>query len=160
MEKSIFGVQTGFLGVWIHNERRLSNFIALRTELGLDAGIFGGGFQGTKFILTPTITLEPRFYYNLNNRSKKGNSISKNSGNFLALRVKYDPDLFTISNQSNVSVIENVSIIPKWGIRRVIGEHFTYEIGIGVGYIHYFSKNLIDNNDVAADLHLRIGYTF
>ncbi|MGG5485400.1 hypothetical protein [Gaetbulibacter sp. PBL-D1] len=41
VEKSTFGVQTGFLGIWVHNESRLSNSIALRSEIGLDAGIWG-----------------------------------------------------------------------------------------------------------------------
>lgn len=38
VEKSIFGVQTGILGLWVHNESRLTNSIALRTEVGLDVG--------------------------------------------------------------------------------------------------------------------------
>ena len=42
VEESIFGIQTGILGIWAHNESKLGNSIALRTELGLDAGIFGG----------------------------------------------------------------------------------------------------------------------
>ena len=48
VEKSIFGIQTGFLGIWVHNEYKLSNKIAFRTELGFDAGIFGGDFYPKK----------------------------------------------------------------------------------------------------------------
>ena len=50
-----------------------------------------------------------------------------------------------------------------WGIRRNIGNHFTYETGIGIGYLHYFKKDnviLISEPDVAVNLHLRIGYQF
>ena len=39
VEKSIFGLQTGVLGIWAYNETKLSNTIALRTEIGLDFGI-------------------------------------------------------------------------------------------------------------------------
>lgn len=35
VEKSIFGIQTGFFGVWIHNESRLTKEISLRSEIGL-----------------------------------------------------------------------------------------------------------------------------
>ena len=42
VEKSTFGIQTGVLGLWAYNETRLSNTIALRTELGFDFGIFIG----------------------------------------------------------------------------------------------------------------------
>jgi len=30
VEKSTYGIQIGFLGVWAHNESRLSNSMALR----------------------------------------------------------------------------------------------------------------------------------
>lgn len=72
VEKSIYGIQTGFLGVWVHNESKLSNSIALRTELGFDSGIWGGDFYDkTGFLMTPVITAEPRWYYNLNKRESK-----------------------------------------------------------------------------------------
>ena len=41
VEKSVFGIQTG-LGIWVHNESRMSNKIALRSELGLGGAIWGG----------------------------------------------------------------------------------------------------------------------
>ncbi|HEX3166783.1 MAG TPA: hypothetical protein VHQ93_11035 [Chitinophagaceae bacterium] len=44
VEKSVFGIQTGFLGIWAHNESRLSNRIALRSEIGFDAGFQSGIF--------------------------------------------------------------------------------------------------------------------
>tara|TARA_B100001057_G_C22486133_1_gene808360 strand:+ start:266 stop:460 length:195 start_codon:yes stop_codon:yes gene_type:complete len=41
VEKSTFGMQTGVLGVWAYKETKLSNQIALRTEIGMDAGFWG-----------------------------------------------------------------------------------------------------------------------
>ena len=41
VEKSTFGIQTGVLGVWAYKETELSNQIALRTEIGMDAGFWG-----------------------------------------------------------------------------------------------------------------------
>ena len=139
VEKSMYGIQTGFLGIWVHNESKLSNQFVLRSEIGLDTGIYGSDVNGIDgFLLTPTITLEPRWYYNLNKREGKSRRIDGNSGNF-------------------------ISIVPTWGIRRNIGNHFTYETGIGIGYLHYFKKDnviLISEPDVAVNLHLRIGYQF
>ena len=40
VEKSSFGIQTGVLGIWAYNEAKLSNSIALRTEIGFDFGIW------------------------------------------------------------------------------------------------------------------------
>ncbi|MCF6213517.1 MAG: hypothetical protein L3J45_05780 [Flavobacteriaceae bacterium] len=157
VEKSIYGIQTGTLGFWFYNEAKLTNTIALRSEIGLDGGFIAGSSVGFIYVLAPTITAEPRFYYNLKKRSKKGKSILKNSANFLALEFFYVPDLFVISNTRG-SVTNSLSIIPKWGIKRTIGKHFTYELGLGIGY--YIDLDDSRFNDTAADLHLRIGYTF
>jgi len=164
VEKSVFGIQTGFLGIWVHNETKLSNSIALRTEIGLEAGIFdGANYPKTGYFLVPAITLEPRWYYNLNKRVKKSRNISGNSGNFIALKTTYHPDVIVVSNYDNVNFISDFSIVPTWGIRRQIGKHFNYETGIGIGYIHFFNPNNVsfDNEaDLAINLHLRLGYRF
>jgi hypothetical protein len=164
VEKSTYGIQTGFLGIWLHNETKLSNSIALRSEIGFDSGIWGGDFyDGTGFLLTPVITLEPRLYYNLNKREEKSRRIEGNSGNFISLKTSYHPDWFVISNTDNVSVISDISIIPTWGIRRNIGKHFTYETGFGIGYRYTFAKQagfLENKSEVDLNLHLRVGYRF
>ncbi|WP_284651511.1 hypothetical protein [Flavobacterium terrisoli] len=158
VEKSIFGLQTGLLGIWGHNETRLSNQTSLRSELGLDFGISGDD-NSTTTALIPSIRLEPRWYYNLEKRIKKEKSIAKNSGNFLALNIVYNPDWFIISNEDNVKVISTLAFVPKWGIKRTVGNHFTYEAGIGIGGFLVLNDYETDSN-VAVDLHLRIGYTF
>lgn len=164
VEKSIFGIQTGFLGIWLNNESRLSNTIALKTELGFDAGLWGGDFyKRTGFLLTPVLTVEPRLYYNLKKRVSKSRSIENNSGNFISLKTSFHPDWFVISNYDGLKVISDFSIVPTWGIRRHIGRHFNYEAGIGVGYRYIFAKRagyLNNESDVATNLNLRIGYTF
>lgn len=164
VEKSIFGIQTGFLGVWGHNESKLTNQIALRSELGFDTGIWGGSFYDkTGFLLAPVITLEPRWYYNLNKRERKSRRIDGNSGNFLSLKTSYHPDWFVISNYEDIRIVSDISIVPTWGIRRNIGNHFNYETGIGVGYAYFFAKDagyLENTGEVAVNLHLRIGYRF
>jgi hypothetical protein len=71
IEKSIFNVQTGFLGVWVNNEYRLSNEIVLRSEVGLDLGFQGCSDCNTVYGLIPVISHEPRWYYNINKRNSK-----------------------------------------------------------------------------------------
>jgi hypothetical protein len=164
VEKSVSGVQTGFLGLWIHNEFKLTNALSLRSEIGFDSGIWGGDlYDKNGFLMTPILTLEPRFYYNLNKRVSKSKDITNNSGNFISLKTSYHPDWFVISNYKDVDIISDISIIPTWGIRRNIGIHFNFETGIGLGYRYIFAKNAgySDNkSEGAANLHLRIGYVF
>ncbi|MCL5247654.1 hypothetical protein M4I21_17690 [Cellulophaga sp. 20_2_10] len=162
--QSTYGIQTGTLGIWAHKETKLSNSIALRTEIGMDAGIWGGSFYSENgYLITPVIRLEPRWYYNLNKRLAKSKNISGNSGNFLTLQTSYNPNWFVISNYDNVEVADQISIIPTWGIKRNFGSHFTYETGIGIGYRYIFAKSVgyLENEDeVALNLHLRVGYRF
>ena len=164
VEKSTFGIQTGFLGIWVHNESKLSNEIVIRSEVGFDSAIWGGSFYDkTGYVFTPVITAEPRWYYNLKKREGKSKRIDGNSGNFISLKTSFHPDWFVISNYDQLSVVSDISMIPTWGIKRNIGKHFNYETGIGVGYRYFFAKQagyVRNESDVAANIHLRIGYRF
>ena len=164
VEKSIFNVQLGLPGIFVSNEARLTNSIALRSEIGLEGGIYSSYYNDFGFLMTPVITLEPRWYYNLKKRNTKQRRIDQNSGNYVSLNTSYRPDWFVISNEDNLSVLSSISVIPTWGIRRNIGKHFNYETGIGLGIIHYLpdANDYYYGNDTEAaiNLHLRIGYTF
>lgn len=164
VERSLFGIQTGFLGLWAHNEARLSRLIALRAELGLDGGIWGGDFyEKNGFLLAPVITLEPKWYYNLAKRAARSKRTDGNSGNFISLKTSYHPDWFLISNYDNIRIVGDISFVPTWGIRRNLGNHFNYEAGLGVGYVYYFAKRagyVANEDDVTVNFHLRIGYRF
>ncbi len=164
VEKSTYGIQTGVLGIWAHREVKQSNQIALRMEVGMDAGFWGGSFYSKNgYLITPVIRLEPRWYYNLDKRVSKSRNISGNSGNFLTLQTSYHPNWFVISNYDNVEIADQISIIPTWGIKRNIRNHFTYETGIGIGYRYIFAKSvgyLKNEGEAALNLHLRIGYRF
>jgi len=60
VEKSIFNVQAGTFGIWVNNEARLSDGVALRTEAGLDAGLFLNGiYESVGVVMAPVVTLEP-----------------------------------------------------------------------------------------------------
>ena len=162
VEKSIFGIQATLIGISVNNEMRLSNQISLRSEVGLDGALFWGArTKGTGFYLIPDLVIEPRWYYNLEKRVSKGKSIKKNSGNFLTPSIVYVPDLFVISSDKSITgVVPRIALIPKWGIKRTIGDHFTYEVGTGIGYVHYLNNYYNKSSDVIFDIHFKIGYTF
>ncbi len=165
VEKSTYGIQTGIVGFWGHNESKLSNSIALRTELGLAGGIYwhsNSHISVFEYALTPEMTLEPRWYYNLNKRKKKGKNINGNSGNFLSLNVNYFTDWFIISNVKNTEIDSQIWIVPSWGIKRNIGNHFTFETGVGIGAKFYLENKDFNDNEskIIFNLHLRIGYRF
>lgn len=167
VEKSLFNLQTGGVGLWGSHEAKLGNAFALRTEIGFDLWEYeaSNGEKSTAFV--PSISLEPRWYYNIAKRAEKGKTTRRNSANFFSINVEYYPDLFVIGNlPDNVYIPNQIDIIPKWGIRRHIeNSNFNYEVGAGIGYKGYLDKNLEEGlksplNNVALDIHLRLGYTF
>jgi len=176
VEKSIFGIQTGFgvhTGIWFNNESKLSNSIALRSEIGLEKDFtVGDHYDGTGFILQPVLTLEPRYYYNLEKRNSKGKKITNNSGNYISIRTSYHPDWFVINLADNVTKTADLAVVPTWGLKRSIGNHFTYETAAGFGYrVVYLKENSVNGNVQNADgaynrnqyipyLHIGIGYIF
>ncbi|MDR3309639.1 MAG: hypothetical protein LBS80_06775 [Tannerella sp.] len=162
VENSFWGVQTGLLGVWAHSETRLTNKLAFRTEAGIDAGFwytkstwFG---ENSGYALIPVLTLEPRLYYNILKRQTKGKSIVHNSANYLSLKTSVHPSFGIVSDKSEVN--GDLLILPSWGIRRSIGRHFNYELGLGAGYDYIFPKNGVrDHGEFVIGLNLRIGYS-
>ncbi|MFV8270256.1 hypothetical protein ACNQGP_10025 [Flavobacterium sp. GT2N3] len=174
VEKTFFSIQTGLAGIWVNNETKLSNSIALRSEIGIEHDFFvDDQYDGAGFILQPVLTLEPRYYYNLEKRKSRGKKTSKNSGNYLSLKTSYHPDWFVLNLDENITKTADLSIIPTWGIKRQIGSNFTYETGFGFGYrIVYLKPNYYNGSSQNVDdvstnrnqytpyLHLRVGYTF
>jgi len=159
VEDKVIGVQAGLFGFWAHYEPKLTPLISLRTEIGFELGLRKGVFTNDElvFALLPNIVIEPRWYYSLKRRVRKGREISNNSGFFLGLKTRYYPDWFVISNDNNISVIESIEFIPKIGFRKVWNEHLSFEGGIGIG------KSLsIESGfwDTTAELTFRVGYNF
>ena len=161
--KSITGIQIGFLGTNVYNETRLSNEIALRSQFGLNTGIFGGSiYDKTGFILYPEISIEPKWYYNVKERVQKNKNIKNNGANYYSVNIQYSPNWFEISNYNDLEVYNTLAIIPTWGFRRNFLENFNYEFKIGLGYgISYRdSENVNNEKGAIMDLGFKVGYDF
>jgi hypothetical protein len=147
VEKSVFGIQIGLIGIWAHHELKLSNQVALRSEIAL-SGVNTG-------VIEPLIALEPRWYYNLNERADKGKRIDGNSGNYVSLRASYH---FYTDSEADKNDLNQVLLAPTWGIRRNIGNHFNYEAGAGIGLGFGYDDGRITT--LAPYVNLRVGYRF
>ncbi|PKG41367.1 hypothetical protein [Psychroflexus sp. MES1-P1E] len=172
VEKSIYGIQTGFLGAWLYNESRLSNEFALRSQVGFDFRIEGfGEFESfgpnDGFYGILHLSLEPRWYYNLEKRLKKGKTIDRNSGNFIALLVSSNLESVSFTSNDRIESLDQIRFVPKWGIRRSLGKHISYEAGFGFGYAFFLNNTERTgffpfrderNSDFTVDIHLRIGF--
>jgi hypothetical protein len=77
-----------------------------------------------------------------------------------------------INLADNVTKTADLAIVPTWGLKRQIGNHFTYETALGFGYrVVYLKENSVNGNLQNVDgtynrnqyityLHIGIGYTF
>lgn len=160
VEKSITGVQAGFLGISVYNESRFANDIALRSSANLNAGFWFGDEIESGFILAPELSLEPKYYYNLERRARKGKSTARNSGNYISLDVKYFPDWFVISSEKDLNVLSSIGIVPTYGIRREFGSNFNYEFKVGFGYGFLLDSAYSSSASPLGNLSFKIGYDF
>ena len=157
LKKDIFSVDIGFFGAWVNYERHLDGLFTLNTELGLDGG-FGVDFMHGEYVaFAPTIRVEPRYYYSFNRRVRLGKKTSYNASSYIAFTSLYLSNLFTISNVSGLEAATGLYLIPKWGIKRTIGQRLNFEFALGIGAGPFFGKDKIE---ATAGIDLRFGYNF
>jgi hypothetical protein len=154
----VIGGQVGFLGAWFYGELPISSSSVIRTDLGLDGAIRGGSFfDGATLALAPSVTVSPRFYYNLNKRMDRNKNTAKNSANFVSLRTTLQPGWFVLSNKKGTITDSGIIILPTWGIRRIIAQKVSVESGIGIGYTRRWFNGNTRISSWTAGLHLRVG---
>lgn len=168
VEKNIWGVQVGIYPLSFYNEVKLSNNIALRSELWMGFGWSGNGYNynSSYWEILPYIQVEPRWYYNLERRASKAKQTKVNSGNYLSLQIGSQPGFGKTSD--NVTLHPSVYIAPMYGLRREIGKNFNFETGLGYLYgwqfETYSSLNGITQHNTTTisslNFRLSIGYNF
>lgn len=173
----LFNINLSILGVGVQYEKALNNNLTVVGSLDYSGGfrysnnyLYGSDFE---YILTTNIALEGRYYYNFNRRISKGKNTSKNSGNYLALKVGYVPDWLTYSNSKNLSVSPQGMVTFNYGLKRSFAQNFFYEFYTGLGINFYQDENLSfdpvnqmygtyksNTTALALDLGFRVGYNF
>jgi len=148
------GLQAGFLGGWLYNEASIANDKTLRVELGINMWFYES--FGNQPYFYPSLSVEPRWYYNILKREKKNKSINKNSADFISIKGGFVPEFAHVPIKSGYSFSNSFAIVAGWGLRREIAKNVFAELGIGVGYEFYFGKNAHENNLLILP-HFRIG---
>ncbi|MGY6649378.1 hypothetical protein [Wenyingzhuangia sp. IMCC45574] len=160
--KNMYNIQTGF-GLWANNETRLSPEVALRSEVGFSGG-YRQSFDKSTLAFVPGLSLEPRWYFNLKKRAKKGKDISFNSANYWSVKAFLISDSFVIATNDDLTVLDNdrLHLTANWGLKRNFSEHWNYEFGIGFGtnLLHrdrdYFFGR--EESPIVGNLTLRLGF--
>jgi hypothetical protein len=118
------------------------------------AGGFGSNIiNGDYWIVAPVIRIEPRHYYNFGKRYEKGKKTIKNAANYVSMSIDWQ---LRESIGSNARSERTVTVVPKWGMRRVMGKHFLFEFATGVGAY----KTDIDTWKSTLGVDLKLGVVF
>ena len=122
----------GGQGLGLTYEPRLSNKMTVDISAGL-----GGGYDIAEQSIEINyvkpafyFSLTPKYFYNRKSRIEKGKETRLNSGNYFGLRLKYVAPNDRKSDLTRNSILANL----HWGIQRAIGNHWTFNSHIGVGY--------------------------
>ena len=156
VEKSIFGVQIGQMGIWANNELKLTNTIALRSEVGFEMANWSF-FSPNYYAFFPLVlVVEPRYYFQIKKLHSQGLRIDNNVGLYLSLKIRHHAGWFMLYGDQP----GNIEIIPTIALRSSIGKNLNYEIGGGIGYQYNFTSIKIEKHGWAFNPVLRLGYTF
>jgi hypothetical protein len=138
-------------------ERALNNHISLSATAGLTFAAGDDGVSESNFDLIPFGNLSGRYYYNLEERQKKGKSILYNSGNYLALSVVYQTGVLSPDWPDKLDQKQSyLSAGPVWGFQRTFKDNFHINIDLGFGYYKakspvtdfYYNPN---NNEIVSN---------
>ena len=172
----LFNVNVSILGVGVQYEKALSeNFTAVGSLDYIGGFSYSEDWSGESdfdYILTTSIALEGRYYYNFDRRLGKGKNTKNNSGNYIALKGDYVPDWLT-AKTDDVTINPQGTITINYGLKRSFSQNFFYEFYTGLGLalyqetyaIHDFENYTTSEgkrtiNGFALDLGFRVGYNF
>ena len=170
VEKNLYGVQFGLVNASFQYETKIDRKITLLTKVGLLLGVYVKEYNNPSIkdekvtVVSPFLTVEPRYYYSLDRRNKLGKKTYNNSSNYFSIATSYLSNKTPLIHNGNFDIVSAITIIPKYGIRRAFAKHFNYEFSGGVGYLYYiFNESpgcICDHNNTTIDIQARIGYNF
>lgn len=157
-QENVMSVRAGLIGAWFQYENAVADLGVVDYELGYVYGLYGNSTK-VDFVSTTTISIEPKWYYNLNRRDKKGKNITNNTGNYFSLEFLYIPNWLTSSNVQTQPFQEpgvaiSYSFVPKYGFRRSFSDKFNFEFAFGVGQTWYEDQSSVTQ----AALDVKFGY--
>jgi hypothetical protein len=118
-------------------------------DLEVSAKEISGLFSEDHYFF-PGIKIEPRYYYGYNNRNNRGQTIINNSSDFVALETSYQ----WLWKYEPTDKYWQLSLIPKWGLRRAIGKHFIVELALGCSFFTTIE------NKISAAPHIETSFGF
>jgi len=168
----MFSVNAGFWGAGINYEKRITNEFTVIGKVEYEALYYDSSHVWAFGNLHTNLTfgLEGRYYYNFDKRIKKDKKTLNNSANYVAVEIIFEP-IWTKDLNDNEGISlksKSLGIIPKYGFKRSISNHFYYEFNAGANIRNYteeykyYSDPEISTSKwvISPTVEFRIGYKF
>lgn len=140
----LHSIKLGYPGLAYSFENKLAPQITLNSEIGLD---------GLEF--APALRIEPRYYYSLKNRQRGGKNTSNFAAEYIAVSAGFHSG--NLRDETFLDEPLHLTLFPKWGLRRALGQHFIAELA--AGYALHFGQ-ATSGLSGEFDFELRIGFVF
>lgn len=92
-------------------------------------------FEDNALVINPTIHVEPRYYYNLEKRYRRGRNVTYNSASYIGIysELRMNPLIEEINGFE--PVYDRFVIGPEWGIQRNLGRRGYFNFNFGYGLV-------------------------
>jgi hypothetical protein len=170
--KTVSGIQIGLTNlveqeINYFNESFLFPQAVIRLETGLQKFKSIQYTQKDVYHFFPSISLEPRWYYNIGSRERYGYNSRGNSANYIAVRISHSPLLAMEYNPN----LDNKSFNPmsraatgwvqfhffRWGMRRNYFNLLNAELSTGAFYIKRLHPQAFKTRPIVLDVSLKLG---
>ena len=134
-------------------ENGIGDYSTIYSELGTSLGAHkASNSNKPKFLISPYIKSQYRYYYNFEKRQNKGKNTFKNSGNFIAFSTSYY--FKPISNSIYLSTYDGITLAPVWGLQRTYNSGLNINFNTGLGYTISSNKS----NGIVPIINFTIGW--
>ncbi len=175
----VTGIEFGILGTDLYHEQYIDREWALRYQIGLINETIGYRSKeepNFAFSLMPSVSVSPKWYYNIGKRGLNGKNVKNNAANFVLFNFGYATNRIRVSNlkekimqdpyfpnqtylQDAYKKLDLIYLTPSWGLRRSFCKNYTYEFKIGAG-AGIFMKKDETKLSPTFDITFKIGYVF
>lgn len=92
-------------------------------------------FEDNALVINPTIHVEPRYYYNMERRYKRGRNVTNNSASYIGIYAELRMNPLIEENNGYWPVYDRFKIGPAWGIQRNLGRRGYLNFNLGYGLV-------------------------
>lgn len=146
---SMTKLEAGLHGIGIGYEIPLGQTFTIDLSAGLGGGYsiedeaYANGFRSTFILREPAAYFRSRvkYTYNRAKRAIKNKSMLNNTGNYVSFQTKYATNRVFETNEWNaIATPINRTLLNElqWGMQRPLGQRFTFNAHLGMGYAYDF----------------------